>query len=64
MQITLSVTPECFAEDHETALDAIMAIDKRRASEDFTISVLLALLKSLESDMTREEIDELLIARS
>jgi recombinational DNA repair protein RecR len=42
------------------ALEVILAIDSRIAEEDFTIELLKRLTKSMVSDMSREELAEVL----
>lgn len=44
----------------DDALDLILALDAKRGECDFTLNLLKELIKSLETDMSRQEIaDEL-----
>jgi hypothetical protein len=42
----------------DEAFEVVLAIDLRIAEEDFTLGLIRRLMKSLESDMTREEISD------
>ena len=41
---------------HSDAKELILALDRKVAEVDFTLEILADLFKSLQSDMTREEI--------
>ena len=60
--LNITITTDDLARNirRDEALEVILAIDLRIAEEDFTIELLKRLVKSMESDMSREELAETL----
>lgn len=60
--LNITITTDDLARNigRDEALEVILAIDSRIAEEDFTIELLRRLAKSMESDMSREELAEVL----
>lgn len=60
--LNITITTDDLARNigRDEALKVILAIDSRIAEEDFTIELLKRLTKSMESDMSREELAKVL----
>jgi hypothetical protein len=58
--LNITITTDDLARNigRDEALGVILAIDARIAEEDFTLELLKRLTKSMESDMSREELAE------